>query len=138
MIGGLMGLLASIAAMVCRRWLHHRVETLAEAQQICGVAALGGIPRVGGWGARRASLTDAVLDEPQSALAATIRGILYQVALSRTTNPVKVVMVTSPFRQDGKSSLVAAMVRLGARDGLRCLALECDFLPPVGWRTRSM
>jgi succinoglycan biosynthesis transport protein ExoP len=129
MIGGLMGLLASIAAMVCRRWLHDRVETLAEAQQICGVAALGGIPRVGGW-ARRASLTDAVLDEPQSALAATIRGILYQVALSRTTNPVKVVMVTSPFRQDGKSSLVAAMVRLGARDGLRCLALECDFYRP--------
>lgn len=129
MIGGLMGLLVSIAAMVCRRWLHDRVETLAEAQQICGVAALGGIPRVGGW-AGRASLTDAVLEEPQGALAATIRGILYQVALSRTANPVKVVMVTSPFRQDGKSSLVAAMVRLGARDGLRCLALDCDFYRP--------
>ena len=43
---------------------------------------------------------------------------------------LKVIMVTSPLSQDGKSSLVAAMVRIGARDGMRCLAVDCDFHRP--------
>lgn len=128
LIGATVGLLIAIALVTSRRWLRDRLETLDDAQRICGAAPLGGIPQVGGW-IRRANVTDLVLDEPHSALAATIRGILYQIALGRP-QPAKVVMVTSPLSRDGKSTLVAAMVRIGARDGMRCLALECDFYRP--------
>lgn len=129
LIGGAIGLLASLGLIVGRRWLHDGIDTLDDAQQICGVTPLGGIPRVGGWG-RRTKVTDLVLREPQSAVAATIRGILYRITFGQATTPLKVVMVTSPLPQDGKSSLVAAMVRIGARDGLRCLAIDCDLYRP--------
>lgn len=129
LIGGLIGLLAAVATIIARRWLGDRVETLYEAQQICGVTALGGIPQVGSW-IKPTSVTDMVIDEPLSALSTAIRGILYQITFSRATRPLKVVMVTSPVSQAGKSSLVAAMVRIGTRDGLRCLAIDCDFYRP--------
>ena len=47
LIGGLIGLLAAVATIMARRWLGDRVETLYEAQQICGVTALQWNPT--GW-----------------------------------------------------------------------------------------
>jgi polysaccharide biosynthesis transport protein len=129
-IGALAGLCICVALLVSRRWLRNRIETLDEAERIAGVTALGGIPRVTRW-ARQTDVTNLVLEQPASALAATVRGILYQIAFSHMARPMQAVMVTSPLSHDGKSSLVVSMARVGARDGLRCLAIECDFYRPT-------
>jgi Mrp family chromosome partitioning ATPase len=129
LIGSLIGLVASIGLIVWRRWLRNGVETSAEAQDVCGVMSLGSIPKVGSWW-RRVSVADHVLAEPDGIVAERIRNVLYGVRFSHVRPRLKVVMVTSPLSQDGKSTLVAAMARVGAREGLRCLAVDCDFYRP--------
>jgi polysaccharide biosynthesis transport protein len=128
-IGALLGFAGCLALLTSRRWLQNRIDTLDEAERITGVPALAGIPEVGSW-KRQLRLPDVVLDYPHCSVTSTIRAILYHIAMARSVKPMQVVMVTSPSSSDGKSSLVASLARVAARDGLRCLVLECDFFRP--------
>jgi capsular exopolysaccharide synthesis family protein len=131
-VGGAMGLMLGAGALVARRWLHDGVETPDEAERICGVPALGGIPRLGGRRPRRGKVADLVVGQPHGGLTETVRGILYRIQRCEgPQGPPKVVLVTSPLPRDGKSSLAAAMARVAAQDGFRCLAIDGDFRRPA-------
>jgi polysaccharide biosynthesis transport protein len=125
-VGGVLGMTLVAAWLVGRRWMHDDIESLDEAVRVSGAKPLGAIPRVGGNKAGR-GFSDLVARFPQGTAAETVRGILHRLGAGRHDNPLRIVMVTSPTQRDGKSSLVAAMARIGARDGLRCLAIDCDF-----------
>jgi polysaccharide biosynthesis transport protein len=57
-----------------------------------------------------------------------MRGILLRIQyLGRDGVVPNVLLVTSPSPTDGKTSLVVTMARIAARDGLKCLAIDCDF-----------
>lgn len=131
MAGLLLGGMGAVAWVVGRQYLNDGVETLHEAAGVTGLPALGGIPRVGGiFG--DTLIADHVADNPKSAVTETVRGILFRIQNPEAGSiPAKVVMVTSPMPRDGKSSLVTSMARVAARDGLRVLAIDCDFRKPA-------
>jgi capsular exopolysaccharide synthesis family protein len=127
-VGGAFGLLLSCSVIVSRRWLHNRFETLNELSEVTGVPGLGAVPQTSTFLRPRHKMTELVARQPDSCVAETMRGILLRIqCLGREGAVPKVLLVTSPGPTDGKTSLVVAMARIAARDGLRCLAIDCDF-----------
>ena len=131
-IAGLMiGAMGAVGWVVGQQYLSDGVHTLQEAGQISGLPALGGIPRVGSFFGGEYKVAEHVAANPRSAVTETVRGILFRIQHPEMgSTPPKVVMVTSPMPGDGKSSLVTSMARVAARDGLRVLAIDCDFRKP--------
>jgi succinoglycan biosynthesis transport protein ExoP len=127
-LGMAVGLFIAMAAIFTRRWLTDRVVSLDDAAQITGARPLGTVPWVGGW-RRRAGLAEIVIRRRQDPITETVRGILYRLGVG-DEDVCRVVMVTSPSQGDGKSTLIVAMARVAAQDGLRCIAIDCDFHRP--------
>ncbi len=125
-IGAMIGGLLAIAFVVSRTWLSDRIMSLDDAARLANAPALGSVPEVGGW-ARRHRLADLDRIGALSPAFETVRGILYRMQLGDRRALGRVIMVSSPGKGDGKSSLVTALVRTGAHDGLRCVAIDCDF-----------
>jgi succinoglycan biosynthesis transport protein ExoP len=127
-VGGAFGLLLSCSVIVSRRWLHNRFETLTELSEVTGVQGLGALPQVSTFLRPRRTMSELVVHNPDSSIAETMRGILLRIQyLGHNGTAPNVLLVTSPNPTDGKTSLVAAMARMAARDGLKCLAIDCDF-----------
>lgn len=131
-IAGLMlGTIGATGWVIGRHYLGDGVETMADAGQVSGLPALGGIPRVGGLWQGDTVVADHVATNPKSAITETVRGILFRLTHPEAgAVPPKVIMVTSPMPRDGKSSLVTSIARVAARDGVRVLAIDCDFRKP--------
>ena len=127
-VGGAFGLLLSCSVIISRRWLHNRFETLNELSEVTGVPGLGAIPQTSTFLHPHRKMSDLILHQPDSRAAETLRGILVRLSYLRRDGFVpSVLLVTSPSPADGKTSLVLTMARIAARDGLRCVAIDCDF-----------
>ena len=127
-VGAVFGLLLSFCVIVSRRWLHNRFENLNELSEVTGVPGLGALPQASTFLNPRRKLSELVVRHPDSSVAETMRGILVRIqCLGRDGAVPNVLLVTSPNPTDGKTSLVVTMARITARDGLRCLAVDCDF-----------
>jgi capsular exopolysaccharide synthesis family protein len=127
-MGAAFGLLLSCSVIVSRRWLHNRFETLNELSEATGVPALGTIPQTSSFLAPHRTLSQLVARQPDSWAAESMRGILLRIQhLGGDGRVPNVLLVTSPNPSDGKTSFVVTMARIAARDGLRCLAIDCDF-----------
>lgn len=130
-VGAMIGLLGGVGWIAMREWLHDGVGTPEQAADVTGLMPLGGIPRVRTLFGGDAKLGERVVHQPGSVLSETLRGVLFRIQMSRIDGKrPKVVMVTSPMPKDGKSSLVVALARTASREGLRCLAIDCDFRRP--------
>ena len=127
-VGGVFGLLLSCSIIVSRRWLHDRFETLHELSEVTGLPGLGAIPRASTFLRPRRKMSELLMHQPDSSGAEAMRGILLRIQyLGRGGVVPNVLLVTSPSPTDGKTSLVVTMARIAAGDGLRCLAIDCDF-----------
>jgi capsular exopolysaccharide synthesis family protein len=127
-VGGAFGLLLSCSVIVSRRWLHNRFETLDELSELTGVPGLGAIPWTSTFLRARRKMGALAVHQQDSCVAETMRGILLRIQYQGRDGVLpNVLLVTSPSPTDGKTSLVVAMARTAARDGLRCLAIDCDF-----------
>lgn len=127
-VGGAFGLLLSCSFIISRRWLRDRFENLDELSGATGLPGLGAVPQVSSLRHRRGRMSELVVQQPESSIAETMRGILLRIQyLGGGDGSPNVLLVSSPSPTDGKTSLVVAMARIAARDGLKCLAIDCDF-----------
>ena len=129
---GLAGLSLAIAFVLLRDVLNGRVLTGDELALATRFPALGLVPtfRLG----RRRRLCDAVIDDPQSEAAESVRGVWAGLRVARQGAwRSQVVVVTSSLPGEGKTSLVTALGRIAALDGARVLVIDADFrMPKVG------
>ncbi|MEZ5846439.1 MAG: polysaccharide biosynthesis tyrosine autokinase [Geminicoccaceae bacterium] len=131
LVGACIGGAVGAGLLIMRHWARGGLGSPDEVGMLAGLPTLGALPRIGGWFGLGSKFHDRVLDESGSVLAETVRGILFRIQRSEVSGrPAKVVMVTSPMPKDGKSSLTVAIARVAAEEGLRCLALDCDFRRP--------
>ncbi|MBL8701927.1 MAG: polysaccharide biosynthesis tyrosine autokinase [Alphaproteobacteria bacterium] len=102
-----------------------RLDAVAAATGLPGLAA---IPRLPGR-KLRASPARVVVEDPASPVAETLRGLRARLRLGARGGP-RVVLVASALDGEGKSSIAAALARIGALDGLRTLLIEGDLRRP--------
>jgi capsular exopolysaccharide synthesis family protein len=118
------GLLALIWAII-RSQTDRGFETGEQLETETCVPLIGAIPQLRSW-RRRERLIDRVIAEPFGAVSETLRGIVASLRAIDRHSSSHVVMVTSSEPGEGKTSVVAAIARLSAHDGLRVIALDCD------------
>lgn len=127
-IGGMAGVMLGGIAVVARRYFGDGIDSIDEAVTVAGHPALGSVPAVRGTLLRRPDLPRNVARDRSGVAAETLRGIILRMQVAGVDGlPPKVLMFTSAVPGDGKSSTVAAVARIAADEGLRCLALDADF-----------
>jgi len=126
----LAGLLFSAAGAVMRELTNDRIDSLPELNALTGLPALGAVPMVGGGSDIRRSLTNYVLNHPNSGASETLRGIRVNVNMALEQSRSRVLMVTSALPGEGKTTFLTALGRLSALDGQRVLLVEGDLRRP--------
>lgn len=125
------GGLAGVGLALAVEWHDDRFRSLEDITTLTGLLGLGAVPALRG---RRTpaegSLIHYVMDNPNSPVAETIRGIRVRLKGTGHPNPPKVVLVTSAEAGEGKSSFATALGRLSARDGGKILLIEGDLRRP--------
>ncbi|MCB1968874.1 MAG: polysaccharide biosynthesis tyrosine autokinase [Geminicoccaceae bacterium] len=130
-VGAVIGTITGAAAIILRHWTRGGLGSPDETSMLAGFPTMGALPVVGGRFGFGKKIHQRIINDTGSVLCETIRGILFRIQHSEAGGrPPKVVMLTSPLPRDGKSSLTVALARVAAEDGLRCLALDCDFRRP--------
>lgn len=94
-----------------------------------GMAVLGIVPLVADWKekdrCRLISMTD-----PTSSAAEAYRILRTSIQFLGLDRPVRVLQVTSPNAQDGKTTTLANLAVAFAASGLRTVAVDCDLRRP--------
>ena len=104
---------------------------MEQIEPYTGFSALGLVPELDNWDARKAPPEQYILDNPVSAFAESVRSLHVSIALSNVDRPPKVVLFTSASPEEGKSSLAVALGRVVARSGKKVVILDCDLRRPT-------
>lgn len=128
-------LMAAAGLALLLEWRTDRFETLDEVSHVTGLHGLGALPRFRGRRRANRRLVGSVLDQPDSAVSETLRGIRVNLRNGLGGNgcrqPPKVVLVTSALAEEGKTTFAAALGQRSALDGQRALVLDCDLRRPA-------
>jgi capsular exopolysaccharide synthesis family protein len=127
-IGGFVGFILGSALVLLLETTRKPIYDGTELVDATGFAGLGEVPNGSG---RRLKLPDLVIKDPHSAVTESVRGVwagLRGIGKSRMSN---VVIVTSTLPAEGKTSLVVALGRIAAMDGVRTVVVDCDFRKPA-------
>lgn len=127
--GGIFGLLLGAGILVARDANRRRIYSSEELADVTGFPRLGEIPD--GDTRRKGDLPDLVLRAPLDAASESARGLLAGVRSLSHVQRSCVLMVTSTVPGEGKTSLVLALGRIAAMDGVRTVVVDCDFRMPA-------
>ena len=124
LIGALAGFGLALALIVIFEWVDDRLTSSEEINDLLGVDALTTIPRLRRrqW-ARKTKKTPAQTEGCRM-LCATINN-------AHTTQPFKTLMVTSPFANEGKSTIAVNIASFLAQSGQKVLLVDANFRNPV-------
>jgi polysaccharide biosynthesis transport protein len=125
LFAGIAGLGLAGSGAVIRDLVSGRVYSAPEFAHATGLPTFGSVPRVGG-----GRLGDHVVSFPQGAAAESVRGLWAGLTAARGGRPPRVVLATSAMPGEGKTSLVTALGRIAAADGVRVLVIDADFRRP--------
>ncbi|MDI3307639.1 MAG: polysaccharide biosynthesis tyrosine autokinase [Acetobacteraceae bacterium] len=127
--GGFGGMFLMAAFLLLGSQIRGRIGSAETLTVDTGVPNLGSLPVVSG--RARRLLPQRILDLDQSGTAETLRGL--RIALQQADGRGALgtaVLITSPTRGDGKTTVAAALARVCAADGARVLLVEADLRRP--------
>lgn len=130
-IGVIAGLVLGIALALLRDRLDYRLRTTDEVEYLLGAPVIGAIAEMPGKRREVVARAQKVLQAPRSPFAEAYRAVRTAVYFSRRGGPCKTVLVTSPDRGEGKSTLVSNLGIAMAQAGHRTLILDADCREPV-------
>jgi polysaccharide biosynthesis transport protein len=122
-IGSLLGAASAIAAETAFSGL----TTGDEVESRLGIRYLGGVPSLASVKVKGNDPAQAYIDDPASAYAEAIRGLLASVRQSKAGRS-QVIAVTSALPGEGKTSLAASMARSAAFAGETVIVIDCDLI----------
>lgn len=123
-IGALVGLGLALALIVIFEWVDDRLANPEEAQDLLGTDVLAILPRLKG------KKLDANLRESPF-LAEGCRILCANVNAAQAIKPFKLVMITSPLEDEGKSTIAANFASFMALSGKRVLLVDTNLRSPM-------
>jgi receptor protein-tyrosine kinase len=129
-LGG--GLVLGCGLALLRDSMDQLLRTAAQAGRLLGTPVLGEVPEVGRLGpGERFRLARATLLCPESDVAAAFESIAAEVCYGRSFRNGCSLVITSPHRGDGKSTVAANLAIAAALAGRRTLLIDADLRKPI-------
>ncbi|MFZ4856978.1 MAG: GumC family protein [Desulfuromonadaceae bacterium] len=134
LLGLLVGLMFGVGAAFFMDYLDDTIKDEEEAKRTLNWPMLAMIPGIdavaeeGGKPSRASRLV--VLHKPKSSVAEAFRGLRTAIHFSSLKRDTKVVMITSSFPGEGKSTIAANLALTFAQAGNRVILVDCDLRRP--------
>ena len=134
MLGLLVGLMFGVGAAFFMDYLDDTIKDEEEAKRALGWPLLAMIPAIDNESgahepAERASQL-VVMKSPKSSVAEAFRGLRTAIHFSSLRRDSKVIMITSSFPGEGKTTIVANLAVTFAQAGKRVVLVDCDLRRP--------
>lgn len=117
------GILLGLIAVLGRQLFARGVSSGEEVEHSFGVDFLAALPYLRT--ADDIEIITRVVDEPTSPFAEALRGLAASVLVGGPSAP-RVVAISSPFAEEGKTTTTIALGRVLAMRGRRTLVIDCD------------
>jgi tyrosine-protein kinase Etk/Wzc len=132
LLGLLVGLMFGVGAAFFIDYLDDSIKDEEEARRALGWPMLALIPAIKGEGAEESGQNAALVvqNEPKSAASEAFRGLRTAIHFSSLQRNSKVIMVTSSFPGEGKSTISANLALTFAQADNRVLLIDCDLRRP--------
>ncbi len=133
LLGGVLGILLGVGTALMLEALDKSLKTIEEAQQLLGYPLLGSIPQVdqkakGSGGESRQDLP--VLNNPYSSVTAAFEMLQTNLGFTLSDKTLKVIVVSSAVKDEGKSYVAANLAIATAQMGRRVLLVDADMRRP--------
>ncbi|MFX0538084.1 polysaccharide biosynthesis tyrosine autokinase [Ornithinimicrobium sp. Y1847] len=136
LIGGAIGLVLGAIASLLRNQIDRRLRSKAEIERRFGLPVIGSIPRTGRLDAPRDSFVELVTEarnpsRAQQEVAESFRKLRTNLQFLDVDDPPRIVVVSSPFPGDGKSTIAANLAATIALGGQPVMLVEGDLRRPT-------
>ncbi len=130
LIAALLGAIAGSAIIIVREYFNDKVSNVDDFNAASGgLALLGSVPKDDHW-PESGDPHIAVLEEPNSVIAEAYRTIRTAMQYVRVDEPVRLLQVTSPQPQDGKTTTAVNLATAFALTGRKVLIVDLDLRRP--------
>lgn len=134
-IGAVLGLMAGAGLAFLRDWRDQRVRSADEITAILGVRVLGAVPSIS---KRQAAACGQILRfAPNSRESEAYRAIRTALFFGAPPQETATILVTSPCRLEGKTTLVSNLSIAMAQAGQKTLIIDADLRKPIQHRVFS-
>lgn len=128
-IGVVLGLIAAVAISAIWQNLRDTVRLPDQLERRFGVTGLG---TMFAWSAQEVGDSGMVVaNSPTSSFAEAFRQIRANIEFATTSQPVGVLLVSSPGPSEGKSAILSNLAAAFAQSGRRVLAVDADLRRPT-------
>ena len=131
LLGLLVGLIFGTCAAFFMEFLDDTIKDEEEAKRVLAWPLLAMIPAIGGV-AKGSGPADLVVQmNPKSSSTEAFRGLRTAIHFSSLKRDCKVVMITSSFPGEGKTTIAANLALTFAQSGNRVVLVDCDLRRPA-------
>ncbi|MBE0504542.1 MAG: polysaccharide biosynthesis tyrosine autokinase [Desulfuromonadales bacterium] len=132
LLGLLLGLMAGVGAVFFLEYLDDTIKNPEEAQRLIGAPILAVIPCISSVEEEKSDLHTAMITHlrPKSAIAEAFRSLRTSLHFSAINREKQVLIVTSTFPGEGKSTIAANLAITLSQTGARVLVIDGDMRRP--------
>jgi capsular exopolysaccharide synthesis family protein len=127
-LGALFGGLTGVAIAFLRELFEHRLHTVEDVEELTGLRVLALVPALPM--ARLFRPENHVLRRPRSLFSEALRTTRAAIALCRSGENSKVILVTSSIPGEGKTAFCVSLARSLAADNHKVLLIDADLRRP--------
>lgn len=122
-IGALVGLGLALALVIIFEWIENRITKLEQLQELLGTEVLTTLPSF-----TRSSRKRQLVESPD--LAEKYRALCAHLNTSQALHPFKLILITSAFASEGKSTVAKNVATYLAMTGKKVLLIDANMRRP--------